>query len=70
MNSLNEFATAKLRQLEATRLKRSLVTTERQAAGAASRSGRPLISFSCNDYLGLSQDPRVIEAAQIIIVSI
>ena len=63
MNSLNEFATAKLRQLEATRLKRSLVTTERQAAGAASRSGRPLISFSCNDYLGLSQDPRVIEAA-------
>jgi 8-amino-7-oxononanoate synthase len=40
------------------------VPTERGNGAQALREGRPLVSFSCNDYLGLSRDPRVIAAAQ------
>ncbi|MEL6064019.1 MULTISPECIES: aminotransferase class I/II-fold pyridoxal phosphate-dependent enzyme [unclassified Methylobacterium] len=64
MDSLDAFARTKLDALEAGSLRRRLVPTERGAGAAASRRGRALVSFSCNDYLGLSHHPRVIAAAQ------
>ena len=64
MDSLDAFATGKLDALEAGSLRRKLVPTERGSGAAAARRGRALVSFSCNDYLGLSHHPRVIAAAQ------
>ena len=64
MDSLDAFARGKLDALEAGSLRRRLTPTERGSGAAATRRGRPLVSFSCNDYLGLSHHPRVIAAAQ------
>ena len=64
MNSLDAFAQDKLAALEAGALRRRLTITGRGAEAAAARGGRALVSFSCNDYLGLSHHPRVIAAAQ------
>ncbi len=64
MQSLECFAQDRLADLEAECLRRRLVPTARGARAEAIRDGRALVSFSCNDYLGLSQDPRVIAAAQ------
>lgn len=64
MSSLEEFAHNKLAELEAGSLRRRLVATARGNHAHAERDGRSLVSFSCNDYLGLSHDPRVIAAAQ------
>ncbi len=63
MESLNEFAGDKLAGLEARRLRRRLVETERFGAARARRDGRSLISFCCNDYLNLSHHPEVKRAA-------
>ncbi|CAA2138021.1 aminotransferase class I/II-fold pyridoxal phosphate-dependent enzyme [Methylobacterium bullatum] len=62
--SLEAFARDHLARLDETSLRRHLVPTTRGPQAAATRQGRSLVSFSCNDYLGLSQDPRVIAAAQ------
>lgn len=64
MSSLDTFARAHLARLDASSLRRSLLPTARGPGAMAERNGRTLVSFSCNDYLGLSQDPRVIAAAQ------
>ena len=37
--------------------------TEREGGAIVMRRGRRLVSFSCNDYLGLSQHPDVKAAA-------
>ena len=62
MRSLDEFASGKLAALEHARLRRMPVVTARQGI-YAERGGRRLLSFSCNDYLNLSQHPAIIKAA-------
>ncbi|PXW65439.1 aminotransferase class I/II-fold pyridoxal phosphate-dependent enzyme [Methylobacterium sp. B4] len=61
--SLDAFAREKLAGLDAAALRRRLVATARGPDAAAERGGRALVSFSCNDYLGLAHEPRVIAAA-------
>ena len=63
MRSLDEFAAAKLAELERANLRRRLVDTTRLDGIWALRNGRRLLSFSCNDYLNLSQDPAIKAAA-------
>ena len=63
MSTLDEFADAKLDQLEARRLRRTLRETWRTERVRAERDGRALVSFCCNDYLGLSHHADVKRAA-------
>jgi 8-amino-7-oxononanoate synthase len=63
MRSLDEFAAAKLAELERDSLRRELVETTRVTGIWTLRNGRRLLSFCCNDYLNLTHHPRTIEAA-------
>jgi len=63
MDSLDAFAGGKLAALDAASLKRTLKPTGRTDGVHVTRGGRTLISFSCNDYLGLSHHPKVKAAA-------
>lgn len=60
---LKAHAEQKLAQLEASGQRRSLTETAREAGGRAARAGKRVISFCDNDYLSLSHDPRVMQAA-------
>jgi 8-amino-7-oxononanoate synthase len=62
-SSLDYFAEQKLASIEQHGLRRVLDITSRGVAGAATRREKKLISFCCNDYLGLSQHPKVRKAA-------
>ena len=64
MQSLDDFARGKLAGLEARDLRRWLKPTARLDALYLERDGRRLMTFSCNDYLNLSQHPRVRDAAK------
>lgn len=63
MRSLDAFAGEKLATLEAKSLRRRLSPTRRHDGAVVERDGKRLISFSCNDYLNLSQHPLVRAAA-------
>jgi len=63
LSSLDRFAAEKLSSLEARQLRRRLAETAREDGITVSRDGQRLLSFSCNDYLNLSQHPDVKEAA-------
>jgi 8-amino-7-oxononanoate synthase len=63
VNSLDIFARAKLADLDQRSLRRALVATERCVGADVLRDGRRLLSFCCNDYLGLAQHPRLKAAA-------
>lgn len=63
METLTRYAQAKLDGLSAQSLKRTLKPTHRLDGVFVERDGRRLVSFSCNDYLGLSHHPAVKAAA-------
>jgi 8-amino-7-oxononanoate synthase len=60
--SLDDYAREKLVALERSRLRRTPVETAREGIWVV-REGRRLLSFSCNDYLNLTQHPEIIAAA-------
>jgi 8-amino-7-oxononanoate synthase len=62
--SLDGFAQRKLDALERRNLRRTLGVTDRQSARKVENRGARLISFACNDYLGLSHHPDVIAASR------
>lgn len=64
MQSLDAFAADKLAALERRGLRRGLTPTARLGGARVERGGRTLISFACNDYLGLAHHPRVLAAAR------
>ena len=57
MHSLDAFAQAKLDELQRRSLRRALAETVREDGIWVERGGRRLLSFSCNDYLNLTQHP-------------
>jgi 8-amino-7-oxononanoate synthase len=63
MHSLDAFAQAKLADLERRHLRRTLRESVREDDIWVERGGRRLLSFSCNDYLNMSQRPEVRRAA-------
>ncbi|MDB5396354.1 MAG: 8-amino-7-oxononanoate synthase [Rhodospirillales bacterium] len=63
MSSLDAFASEKLARLAKRSLLRTLVETTRTDHIWVERGGRRLLSFSCNDYLNLSQHAAVKAAA-------
>jgi 8-amino-7-oxononanoate synthase len=62
-SSLDDVASGKLAALERRNLRRRLATTARSTATAANQNGSALVSFSCNDYLGLTHHPETIAAS-------
>ena len=63
MHSLDSFAQDKLDDLKRRQLYRSLSETLREDGIWVERDGRQLLSFSCNDYLNLTQHPAIKQAA-------
>jgi 8-amino-7-oxononanoate synthase len=63
MHSLDRFAQAKLDDLRRRHLHRALSETLREDGIWVERDGRRLLSFSCNDYLNLTQHPAIKQAA-------
>ncbi len=63
MTSLDRFAQSKLDDLDRRHLRRALAETYREDGIWVERDGKRLLSFSCNDYLNLTQHPAVKKAA-------
>src|SRR5665811_2446101 len=63
VHSLDQFAQEKLDDLQRRHLRRALAETVREDGIWVERAGRRLLSFSCNDYLNLTQHPAIKQAA-------
>jgi 8-amino-7-oxononanoate synthase len=64
MTSLDDFARQKLAALDVAATRRRLTDTHRDGLVTATRDGRRLVSFCCNDYLNMTRHPAVRRAAQ------
>lgn len=64
MTPLRDLAREELNGLAERSLARRLVETERLDGVIVKREGREYVSFSCNDYFGLTHFPSVIAAAE------
>jgi 8-amino-7-oxononanoate synthase len=64
MAALNDILAQKLQILAVKEQKRVILPSYRHNGVQVTRDGKNLISFSCNDYLGLASHPRVISAAE------
>ncbi len=62
MPALDDILHQKLERLEAKHARRTLHETAHEEGIGVMRSGKQLLSFSSNDYLGLSKHPEVINA--------
>ena len=63
MQSLDTYAQEKLDDIERRGLHRSISETVREDGIYIERGGKRLLSFSCNDYLNLTQHPALKRAA-------
>ena len=63
MQSLDRFAQDTLDDLQRRHLRRALAETVREDGIWVERDGKRLLSFSCNDYLNLTQHPAIKQAA-------
>src|SRR5262249_16172496 len=63
MHPLDAYAQDKLASLKQRHLYRALNETLREDGIWVDRNGRRLLSFSCNDYLNLTQHPAIKQAA-------
>jgi 8-amino-7-oxononanoate synthase len=63
MSSLDQFAQDKIDDLQRRHLHRQLAETVREDGIWVERAGQRLLSFSCNDYLNLTQHPAIKQAA-------
>src|SRR5688572_6148150 len=63
MQSLDKYAQEKLDDIERRGLHRSISETVREDGIYIERGGKRLLSFSCNDYLNLTQHPALKRAA-------
>jgi 8-amino-7-oxononanoate synthase len=64
MRSLDDFVAQKLAELDRASLHRRLAETDRLDSVWVERNGRRLLSFCCNDYLGLTHHPMLKDAAR------
>ena len=62
MPNLDKILSEKINKLQHDNLIRSPKPTERLDGAKVIRNGKKLVSFSCNDYLGLSQEKKLIIA--------
>lgn len=62
-SSLDDFASRRLKALSRRSLNRVLSSTDRFSTRQVRNDGDELLSFACNDYLGLSRHPDVINAS-------
>jgi 8-amino-7-oxononanoate synthase len=63
VHSLDQFAQEKLDELQRRHLRRALAETVREDGIWVERDGKRLLSFSCNDYINLTQHPAIKQAA-------
>ena len=63
MKSLDRYAEDKLKDLQRRHLRRTLTESLREDGLWIERDGKRLLSFSCNDYLNLTQHPAIKQAA-------
>ena len=62
-NKIISIYNKKLSEITSLSQNRQLISTKRQNNSIVIRNNKTLISFSCNDYLGLSQNAQVLEAS-------
>ena len=63
-NKINSFINKKLKEISRNNQFRKIYDVQRRAKNQITINGKNAISFSCNDYLGLSLNRSVIKSAE------